>query len=466
MRLWGSCSRRLIASVGFVLAAACARGPAPATITPANIPALEAEAAQHPGDAAANLKLARAYYAAQRYSDARAALGRALRADPRNAEAEAYLGLTYEELAQFDSARAIYTRLVASKSSRPVKRLLNGRLALLARRELQFAARQAIARESLLAGTSPDPNTVAVMPFRYVGRDSTLRPLERGLAALVITDLSRVRRLRLVERERLQVLLDELKLAESGRVDPASGARSGRLVGAGGMVQGQFQEVPTASLRIDATVVRASDAQISATGSGADRLQALFDIEKAVVFQLLDRLGITLTPAERLAIGERPTRDLQAFLLYSRGLEAQDRGDFGAATQAFQAAAQRDPSFQQAAQQATVSADAGEATTADAVDVATTVGGGSVPGSSAPAGLPDPGTLAGAVNNTVPSGVAKIDAVPAPTTVGTGAGAGTGGTPVQPLPPTSPNPICEKSNCNGPQNAALIGTIIIIIRRP
>src|SRR6185503_9621983 len=345
MPLWGLSSRRLIASVGFVLVA-CGRGPAPAAITPADIPALEAEAAQRPGDAAAHLKLARAYYAAQRYRDARAALGRVLGADPRNAEAAAYLGLTYEELAQFDSARAIYTRLLATKTNRSVQRLLKGRMALLARRELQFAARQAIARESLLVGTTPDPNTVAVMPFRYVGRDSTLRPLERGLAALVITDLSHVRRLRLVERERLQVLLDELKLAESGRVDVATGARSGRLVGAGGMVQGQFQEVPTQSLRIDATVVRASDAQISATGSGADRLQSLFDIEKAVVFQLLDRMGITLTPAERQQISERPTRDLQAFLLYSRGLEAKDRGDFGAATQAFQAAAQRDPSFQ------------------------------------------------------------------------------------------------------------------------
>ena len=83
------------------------------------------------------------------------------------------------------------------------------------------------------------------MPFRYTGSDTTLRPLERGLAAIVVTDLSRVRRLRLVERERLQVLLDELQLAASGRVDPASGARSGRLIGAGQVVQGQFAEVPS-----------------------------------------------------------------------------------------------------------------------------------------------------------------------------------------------------------------------------
>jgi len=59
-----------------------------------------------------------------------------------------------------------------------------------------------------------------------------------------------------------------------------------------------------------------------------------------------------LTPAEQVAISERPTRDIQAFLLYSRGLETADRGDFTAAAGFFGAAAQRDPSFGAAAQQA------------------------------------------------------------------------------------------------------------------
>lgn len=442
-----------------LLGFACGGAPAP-SVAPADIPALEAQAAQRPGDAASALRLARAYYAAGRYANAQQAARRAATLAPRNAEARAYLGLSYEELAQFDSARVIYTRLLEERPGRDVQRLLRGRLALLSRREMQHAARQAIARESLLTSTPPDPNTVAVMPFRYVGRDSSLRPLERGLAALVVTDLSRVRRLRLVERERLQVLLDELKVAESGRGDPATSARSGRLVGAGQMVQGQFQEVPTQQLRIEATVVRAGDAQIAATGAGADRLQALFDIEKAVVFQLLDRMGITLTPAERQQISERPTRDLQAFLLYSRGLEAQDRGDFGAASQAFQAAARQDPSFQQAAQQAAVTQDAAATTSAPPVDVATSLGGG--PTSTAPS-TPDAGTLGGAITSVTPSGADKIGAVPAPTGGATTVAADA---PKSELPPPAPNKLCESAGACGPPAAALIGTIIIIIRRP
>jgi len=64
-------------------------------------------------------------------------------------------------------------------------------------------------------------------------------------------------------------------------------------------------------------------------------MEQLLDAQKQVVFQLLDRLGVQLTPAERTSLQERPTKDLQAFLLYSRGLAAEDAGDFGGAANLF-----------------------------------------------------------------------------------------------------------------------------------
>ena len=461
MESWTSARRRAgWFALGAVIAA-CAGGPEPGAVAPADLPALEARRAQTPNDPALNLQLARGYYAAGRYADARAALAIVLTAQPGHTQAEAWLGLAYEGLEQFDSARATYTQVLARQPGDNVERLLRGRLQLLTRKELLASARQTIARESVLAATPPEPNTVAVMPFRYMGSDSTLRPLERGLAALVVTDLSKVGRLRLVERDRMQALLDELQLAAGTRVDPATGARSGRLVRAGQVVQGQFQEVPTANFRVDASVVRTTDAQVAATGSDADALRALFDIEKRVVFQLLDRMGITLTPAERTAVSERPTQDLQAFLLYSRGLESQDRGDFGAAAQSFQAAAQRDPAFSAAAQQAAASADAAAATSAPPGDLAAAIPG------PAPTAVPTTTSLTTAVNATVPSGTSTLDGVPSTSTIEIAAGGGGGGTvPTIGLPPTNPNPVCEAANCQGPQNVALIGTIIIIVRRP
>ena len=431
---------------------ACAPAPARSTppegLAPSAIATLESQAAAHPDDRALSLRLAKTYYAADRFADALPLLERLVRAAPADNEAQAYLGLTYEGLTRYDEARGVYARLLASKPEHAVRRLLSGRLALLTRKELQFAARQAIAGESLLTRTAPDPNTVAVMPFHYAGSDSTLRPLERGLAALVVTDLSRVHQLKLVERARVQVLLDELRLVEKGSVDAATGARSGRLVGAAQVVQGQFAIGPATQLRLDATVVRAVDAQVAAAGSSADRLQALFDIEKAVVFQLLDRLGITLAPAERVAISERPTRDLQAFLLYSKGLEAEDRGDFVSAAQAFQGAVRIDPGFRAASEQAATSQDAQAATAAPATAIALPT---ALPGPGPLAG-PGSGTLFTAINGAVPSSSVVLQ--------GTASGAASA------VPQSDPNRICEGANCAGPALSTLVGTIIIIITRP
>ena len=55
-------------------------------------------------------------------------------------------------------------------------------------------------------------NAVAVFPFRYVGPTTELRPLGRGLTHMMITDLSKLSRLTLLERERVQALVDELAL--------------------------------------------------------------------------------------------------------------------------------------------------------------------------------------------------------------------------------------------------------------
>src|SRR5215831_14944584 len=443
----------IFAALGLVTTlAGCAGGGAGTTqLSPADLSALEAQRTQHPTDPDLNLRLAKAYYAANRFADARKALGVVLTQQPNNRVAETYLGLSYEGMEQFDSARTIYTSLLATKPSGEVGRLLNGRLTLLARKELHASARASLARETELSRTPPDPNTVAVFPFRYTGQDTTLRPLERGLAALVVSDLSHVRRLRLVERERLQALIDEMKLAASGRVDPATGARSGHLVGAGQVVQGQFQEAPGTNIRLDATMVRAGDAQIAATGSGRDALSQLFDLEKSVVFQLLTKTGVPISPAESIAISERPTRDLQAFLLYSRGLESQDKGDFRAAGADFKAAAQRDPTFQAAVQQSQSSEAASSASGTPDNTLAAVIGGGT----GAPSGgAPTTGTtqaLQQGINTTVPSGTTISDQV--------------GSNPTS-QPRT--DPVCEAANCQGlPKGGpALIGTIIIIIKRP
>lgn len=217
-----------------------------------------------------------------------------------------------------------------------------------ARRHLIDESRRAIQAEDSL-GTAPAvPNTIAVLPWTYLGANPDLKPLERGLAHLLVTDLGKIGRFILLERTRVQALTDELALADSARVVLATAARSGRLLRAADVIQGVIHESGEGTIRLDASVVTTSTSGIRATGTASDRLDQLFAMEKTLVFELLDRMGVVPTPAERRAISERPTADLQAFLAFSRGLEAADRGDAAAAARYFESASTRDPGFRAA----------------------------------------------------------------------------------------------------------------------
>ena len=341
---------RVLAVVGLAVGlAACASSVQTPPPGPADIPALEAERQRRPADASLLTRLGIAYFEAKDYSHARDVLVATMALDTRPYAAAVYLGLSYEELGVLDSARASFTQAAQLASSSAQRAEIADRLSLLTRKELLQDAQRALSQEASLGNAPAPENTIAVFPFRYRGANEELRPLERGLSHLVMTDLSKVSRLRLLERERVQVLIDEMKLADSGRVEPATGARSGRMLRAASVVQGSLQEEPgQARLRLDANVVNASSSTVTATGAATDRLQQLFEVEKQVVLQLLERMGINLTPAERRAISERPTADLQAFLAFSRGLEAEDRGDFAAAAEQFNAAIARDPNFRTA----------------------------------------------------------------------------------------------------------------------
>jgi len=445
---------RALALAGFAaVVSGCARSVQAPAPTPADIPALEAARQQRPNDASVLTRLGIAYFDAKDYTKARDALRATLVVEPTSYAAAVYLGLSYEELGNLDSARVSYNRAAGMRITSGQREELTARLTLLTRKELQQDARNALAQEAVLTQSAPVENTIAVFPFRYRGANEELRPLERGLSQLIVTDLSKVARLRLLERERVQALLDEMQLTDSGRVQSATGARSGRMLRAASVVQGTLQDQPGngSQLRLDANVINATNASVTASGAATDRLQQLFEVEKTVVLQLLQKMGITLSAAERRAISERPTADLQAFLAYSRGLEAEDRGDFQAAADQFNAAVARDPNFRTAKDKQAQNQRMAAAMGTTPAQLAGIQGG--VPtGADRPQqpGTPTPRviTLRNVITGSVPSHGGLI----------TGQVGG--------QPPLQRPPLPEAIQTDDPRTGGLTGQIIIIITRP
>jgi len=321
--------------------------------------------------AARNLGIAYFKASPPRYGDARTALGQAVSMDPKDGVAALYLGLTAEAQNDLPAAKSAYETYLVVGKTRGVKNQISARLALLDRKMNEMRAKQAVAQEQQLSSVPGPANAVAVMPFTFTGADSSLRPLERGFADLVTTDLSRASALKVLERAQIQALLDEIQLQQSGAVQGGTGVRAGRILQAGRLVGGAISQLGPDQLRTSATVTNVQTSAIQgAPAAQQASLDQLFDMEKRLVLDLFNSLNVTLTTAERNAIEQRPTRSLAAFLAYSRGLELEDQGRYDEASRSFDNALRLDPGFASARQksQETKNIVAGGTVTASTVE--------------------------------------------------------------------------------------------------
>ncbi|MFL5560018.1 MAG: CsgG/HfaB family protein [Gemmatimonadaceae bacterium] len=307
---------------------------------------LEARRDAHPEAAKTLRALGIAYYDAGRFADAVRVLGRAQQLMPSDGVTALYLGMSAEATGDLKTARTAYEGYVRFGRTSRVRAQLRGRLAALARKELEAEAKATVAAEATIGSEPGSPRTVAVLPLSFSGTDTTLTSLGRGLADLMISDLSRSSQLTVVERDRMDALLDEIKLSANGdAVDAATAVRSGRLTRAGRVVRGSITQLQGQSLRADAAVLDVRTAQAGKDLNTDFTLDALFDAEKRIVFGVFDDIGVALTPAERAAIDQRPTRSIAAFLAYSGGLAAEDSGRFDRAARLYEEAARLDPGF-------------------------------------------------------------------------------------------------------------------------
>jgi TolB-like protein len=203
-------------------------------------------------------------------------------------------------------------------------------------------------------GRGPDTRPgIAVMPFdnggSYGQDKENFDALEKGIAGMLISELSQNPAARVVERENIQKLLDEQNLGASGRVDPQTAAKVGKLVGARYVVLGTFVDF-YGDFRIDARLVNVETSEI--VRAETDRMQRdhLYDLIKAVAAQLLK--DANLPPLPKQASDERSGRQVptEALTYYSRALLYQDRGERDKAVDMYQRAIAVFPDYTEASE--------------------------------------------------------------------------------------------------------------------
>ena len=309
----------------------------------AEIARLERELLEDPGSSEALRDLGAIYMRTDHPVEANEYLQRAYSLGRADGKTLFFLGLANETLGRSQTALRLYESY--PDVSGVYSDLMQGRYDWLVR---EAARQEMVARlqdEAAIGQTEIAPDVVAVFPLSYQGADARYAPLGRGMAEMVMLDLQNVAQLRVVERVRLQALMNELQLAESGYIDSNSAPRMGLLLQAGRVVSGAYNVFSGDNLRVDASIVQTSDAELHSLASQEGVLDGFYQLEKQLVFDLLDEFGIEITEAEREEIQLIPTQNLQAFLAYCRGLQADDERDFEAAAGFFSQAVSLDPSF-------------------------------------------------------------------------------------------------------------------------
>lgn len=213
----------------------------------------------------------------------------------------------------------------------------------------------AFAAMPLLAQDDTRP-TVAVLPFvnSAIGAaQQELAPLSKGIADLLIIELSQNPGIRLVERENIEAILNEQNLARDGRVDDATAARIGRLLGAKHIITGSFVTDRSGTMVVTLKSIDVETSRIAWTHMDRDQSDNFLSLVSKVGRATNAGLKLPeLTPAARQTSEARTQAQarvpFRAVMMYSRAISAQDAGNRQEALTLFNQVVNEFPEFEDA----------------------------------------------------------------------------------------------------------------------
>lgn len=185
----------------------------------------------------------------------------------------------------------------------------------------------------------------AVLYFDAATTDVDLREFSKGFASMLIADLGANEQLRVIERERLEDVLNELKLGETRFANKGSFAKVGELLGADFLLVGTL-------LRDKKQIIVASRLISMKTGDLWSWGKIIVGLDDVVVGEeeLVKRVTAKLLENGVLAKEALPPKKAfkmpaETFQKYSKALEAKDKKDKATASKLLGEVVKEQPDF-------------------------------------------------------------------------------------------------------------------------
>ena len=214
--------------------------------------------------------------------------------------------------------------------------------------KMYYEVRKTKTGSTAVERADPGIKTIAILDFknRSIDDHDKLDPLEKGFAELMISQLNGGIHLKVIERERIQWIMDEIGLENTpDKFEEKSAVRVGKQLGVHSVLLGSFIKTKN-KLWMSARMVKVETSEILATESVDGDPDEFFELAEKLSLKVAKGINATISEAEVKKGTE--TKSLDAMMLYSEGLVALEKGNYKSAYDKFLDALAKDPSYEKA----------------------------------------------------------------------------------------------------------------------
>lgn len=194
------------------------------------------------------------------------------------------------------------------------------------------------------ATPNADAKRIAILYFDNGSDNAELSRLRKGLADMLISDLSKIKMLNVIERARLEEILKEQKLNNSKEFDASTATKVGKLLGVQYILTGAFFDL-MGSMRMDARIIDVETGKIIKSEGIDGQTNTFFDLEKKLVVKIASGLNVELNTDNDATETKTSSLSYETSLLYSDALDKMDKGENGKAIELLKKVLQKNPDF-------------------------------------------------------------------------------------------------------------------------
>ncbi|BDD86059.1 CsgG/HfaB family protein [Desulfofustis limnaeus] len=207
-------------------------------------------------------------------------------------------------------------------------------------------AKEALSRQTQPAAAESS-KSIAILNFHNRTGQKRLDALQKGLALLVINDLAKIDSVTVIERTKMQAVIDAMQTGTggSGLLDDSAALTAGKALQAYYMVNGAVTEGALEQLEASAALIDVPFGNRIDLPTSAGPEQEFYRIQKDVTFHVIDALNIYLPPQLRRSLEVPSSASTTALLAFFLGVDHSDHGEYRQAAEMYTRALAEDPTL-------------------------------------------------------------------------------------------------------------------------